>query len=32
VDGGGDKLALLGGAHGGGLNILEGRQIWRSSC
>lgn len=29
VDGGGDELALLGGAHGGGLNILEGRQIWR---
>lgn len=27
VDGGGDELALLGGAHGGGLNILEGGEV-----
>lgn len=29
VDGGGDELALLGGAHGGGLDVLEGGQVWR---
>lgn len=28
VDGGRDELALLGGAHGGGLDVLQGSHIW----
>jgi hypothetical protein len=32
VDGGGDKLALLSGAHGGGLDILEGCEVCGGSC
>jgi hypothetical protein len=32
VDGGGDELALLSGAHGSGFDILEGCEVCESSC
>lgn len=32
VDGGGHELALLSGAHRGGLDILESCEVYESSC